>query len=266
MGGFLEKILKEKSRSLRKDPGYVRTLEEKIEGARPPRDFLSITGKPQPRIIAEVKRASPSAGKIREVDPVEQAKIYERCGAVAVSVLTEEVFFEGSLRDLERVSLSVSLPVLRKDFIIDEVHILEARASGADSVLLIVRILEDKKLKDLIALSEELGMKPLVEVFSYEEALRAVEAGAEVIGINSRDLETLEVDTGRVLHLAPKLKDLGVPFVVGESGVESREQVEEFISAGVDAVLVGTALMRSEDPCGKLTELRGQTPRSGNII
>jgi indole-3-glycerol phosphate synthase len=257
MSGFLSEVIAHKRRTLKKDPAYVRSLERAVGEARPPRDLLDILRKPQPRIIAEVKKASPSAGRIREVDPKGQAGVYERCGAVAVSVLTEERFFSGSLEDLREVSSAVRIPVLRKDFIIDRVQILEARACGADSVLLIVRVLDPRDLKDLISFSLELGMRPLVEVFSYGEALKALEAGAEVIGVNSRDLETLKVDLNSMTELVPKIKELGVRCLIGESGVETRDQVRELVSLGVDAVLVGTALMRSEDPCSKLRYLRG---------
>ena len=257
MAGFLEKVLREKERIIRKDREYLKKLEHMVERARPVRDFLSLMEAPQPRIIAEVKKASPSAGSIKEVDPASQARTYERCGAVAISVLTEEVFFKGSLEDLGEVSWTVSLPVLRKDFVVDEVQILEARAYGADSVLLIVRALSRERLRSLIAFSSDLGMRPLVEVFSYQEALVALESGAEIVGVNSRDLDTLRVDLSIIRDLAPKVKDLGVKCLVGESGVETRDQVEDLISRGVDAILVGTALMRSEDPCAKLMELRG---------
>ncbi|MDQ7038915.1 MAG: indole-3-glycerol phosphate synthase TrpC [Aquificota bacterium] len=260
MGGFLQKVLAEKRKSIRKDPEYIRTLEKGLDSAGKPMDFLSILERPEPRIIAEVKKASPSAGRIRDVDPASQARIYERCGAVAVSVLTEERFFSGSLEDLARVRSAVGLPVLRKDFILDRVQILEARYYGADSVLIIVRILDSIQLGDLISFSLDLGIKPLVEVFSYKEALKALEAGAEILGVNSRDLDTLRVDVKAMEDLIPKIKDLGVRCLVAESGVESGEQVHRLTSLGADAVLVGTALMRSEDPCSKLRDLRGEHP------
>ncbi len=258
MGGFLQKVLAEKRRSIRKDKEYIRSLERGLETAEKPRDFLSILERPEPRIIAEVKKASPSAGRIRDVDPASQAKVYERCGAVAVSVLTEERFFSGSLEDLSRVRSAVNIPVLRKDFILDRVQILEARYHGADSVLIIVRILERNLLKDLISFSEDLGMRPLVEVFSYTEALKALEAGAEILGVNSRDLDTLEVNLKTMEDLIPRIKELGVKCLVAESGIEGRDQVERLTSLGADALLVGTSLMKSEDPCSKLRYLRGQ--------
>ncbi len=257
MAGFLEKVLYEKRRTLRKDREYVRALEKMVAEAEPPKDLLSILRSPQPRIIAEVKKASPSAGRIRDVRPSDQAKTYERCGAVAVSVLTEEAFFSGSLEDLKEVSSVVDIPVIRKDFLTDRVHLLEARAFGADSVLLIVRILSDKDLRDMISFSIELGMRPIVEVFSYEEALRALEAGAEIIGVNARDLDTLKLDLRVVEDLIPRIRKLGVRCLIGESGVERRDQVEKLVYLGADALLVGTALMRSEDPCSKLRDLRG---------
>lgn len=258
--GFLERVLEVKRREIRKDPEYLRSLERMIEGREGFYDFEKALLSCRTKIIAEVKKSSPSAGKIREVDPAEQARIYESAGATAISVLTDREFFMGSLEDLRSVREVVKLPILRKDFIVDEVQILEAKAYGADALLLIVRILDDRRLKDLIAFSLELGMSPLVEVFSLDEAKRALEAGGRVIGINNRDLNTLRVDLNLTRELAPQIKELGARFVIAESGIESREQVEELIGYGVDAFLVGTSLMRSEDPYGKLRELLGFQP------
>ena len=176
---------------------------------------------------------------------------------MAVSVLTDREFFRGSLEDLKAVREAVELPLLRKDFILDEVQILEARAYGADTVLLIVRILDFRRLRDLINFSLELGMPPLVEIFSLEEAKIALEAGAQIIGINNRDLDTLRTDINLTRELAPKIKELGAEFVIAESGIETREQIEELMNCGVDAFLIGTSLMRSEDPYRKLKELLG---------
>lgn len=254
---FLEKVLAVKRKEIRKDPQYISKLEKLISEREKYLDFTKALKNCRTKIIAEVKKASPSAGKIREVDPAEQAKLYEKAGATAISVLTDRGFFNGSLEDLKKVREAVDLPILRKDFVIDEVQILEAKAYGADTVLLIVRILSPEELKRLIEFSEGLGLPPLVEVFSLEEAKVALDAGAKVIGINSRDLDTLRVDLNLIKKLAPKVKELGVNFVIAESGIERREQIEELLNYGVDAFLIGTALMKSPDPYSKLRELLG---------
>ncbi|WP_448587663.1 indole-3-glycerol phosphate synthase TrpC [Thermocrinis sp.] len=254
---FLQKVLLHKRETLRKDRDYINFLleeEKKRESFFPLRNALRNC---RTRIIAEVKKASPSAGLIREVDPKEQAKLYQEGGAVAISVLTEDKFFNGSLEDLREVRGAVSLPVLRKDFIFDTVQVLEAKAFGADAVLLIVKILDHQQLKDLLDYTKDLGLDALVEVFSLEEAEEALKAGAEIIGINNRDLENLKVDVSLSKKLAPEIKQMGAKFLVVESGIENREQILELESLGVDAFLVGTSLMREEDPLRKLRELLG---------
>lgn len=209
------------------------------------------------RIIAEVKKASPSEGKIKDVSAPEQARLYEEAGAIAISVLTDQKFFGGSLEDLVQVRRAVGVPLLRKDFLLDPVQILEAKAYGADAVLLIVRILEDKLLEDMIDYAQELGLSPLVEVFDLKEAERALKAGAQIIGINNRDLDTLRVDVSLSERLAPQIKQMGARFVIAESGIENREQILRLENCGVDAFLVGTSLMKSPDPFKKLRELMG---------
>ncbi len=257
MASFLEKVLEVKRREIKRDLEYVKKLEEMIKGRDRFYDFPSSLRDCRTKIIAEVKKASPSLGQIREVDPAEQAKLYELAGATAISVLTDREFFNGSLEDLKRVREVVSLPVLRKDFIIDRIQVLEAKAYGADTLLLIVRILSPKKLKELISFSRELGLEPLVEVFSLEEAEIALDTGVQILGINNRDLDTLKTDINLTRELAPKIKELGAKFVVAESGIETREQIEELMGYGVDAFLIGTSLMKSEDPYQKLRELLG---------
>ena len=187
----------------------------------------------------------------------QQAKLYEEAGAIAISVLTDKKFFNGSLEDLLDVRKVVNLPLLRKDFIIHPIQVLEAKAYGADIVLLIVRILEESLLKDLIEYSKELGLSHLVEVFSLEEAERALKCGAYIIGINNRDLDTLKVDISLSEKLAGRIKGMGAKFVIAESGIESREQVLWLEACGIDAFLVGTSLMKSPDPFKKLRELMG---------
>ncbi|GAB6066079.1 indole-3-glycerol phosphate synthase TrpC [Aquifex pyrophilus] len=254
---FLEEIRALKERELNTSPEYIKKLEKLIEERKHFYDFEKSLMSCGTKIIAEVKKASPSEGSIREVKPEEQAKLYERAGAVAISVLTEPHYFKGSLEDLKKVREAVNLPLLRKDFTVDKVHILEAKAFGADIVLLIVRMLSERELKELLEFSEELGLSALVEVFSLDEAKIALDAGAKIIGINNRDLETFKVDIKRSKELAPKIKDLGAKFVIAESGISKREEVLELMNHQVDAFLVGTSLMKSENPYEKLRELMG---------
>lgn len=204
-------------------------------------------------LIAEIKPKSPSGGLLRrDLDVVALARAYESGGATGISVLTEPSYFGGSLEDLAKVKRSVGLPVLRKDFIIDEYQVHESAAYGADSVLLITSCLGDD-LKDFLSLTDDLGLEALVECYSKREVERAVEAGAEMIGINNRNLRTLEIDfniTNELAKHVPKDK-----ILVSESGVKSPEDVKFLLNAGANAVLVGTALMRAQDPKQKLMEL-----------
>ncbi len=196
-------------------------------------------------VIAEIKKASPSAGVIAEsFDPVAIAKDYERAGAAAISVLTDTQFFRGSLQNLVDVCASVSLPVLRKDFILDEIQIAEAAAAGADAILLIVAALEQKQLIDLASAAARYQLEALVEVHTLEELERALDAGAEIIGINNRNLETFDVDLGVTEKLSEKVPNDVV--LVSESGIKSAKDVARARACGVDAVLVGEALMRGE--------------------
>lgn len=203
------------------------------------------------KVIAEVKRASPSRGDLADIpEPQALAAQYEAGGASAVSVLTEERRFKGSLADLEAVRKAISIPILRKDFIGDEYQVFEARAAGADLVLLIVAALPQDRLKQLHALIRELGMTPLVEAHSEEEVARAVDLGAQLIGVNARDLRTFELDRdlfGRVADQMPA----GV-VRVAESAVLDISDVERYREAGADAVLVGEALVTS-DPIATLS-------------
>ncbi len=254
---MLDKIVQNKRREIKRDREYISRLEELASLRKNSFSFEKALCSCRTRIIAEVKRASPSEGKIKEVSAKEQAKLYEKAGAIAISVLTDKEFFNGSLEDLFEVRSCVSLPLLRKDFILDPVQVLEAKAYGADVVLLIVRILEDGLLKDLLEYSKELGLYHIVEVFSLEEAERSLKAGAYIIGINNRDLDTLRVDLSLSERLAPQIKEMGAKFVIAESGIENREQVLKLENLGVDAFLVGTSLMKSQDPVRKLRELLG---------
>jgi indole-3-glycerol phosphate synthase len=196
-------------------------------------------------VIAEIKKASPSAGVIAtEFDPVEIAKNYERTGADAISILTDEKFFQGALVHLTDVRRAVSPPLLRKDFILDQVQIVESVAAGADAILLIVAALEKKQLVDLLQAARRYRLDALVEVHSEEELSRALEAGGEIIGINNRDLATFDVDLAVTESLSAQVPD-GV-VLVSESGIKSAADVARVRACDVDAVLVGEALMRGQ--------------------
>lgn len=208
-------------------------------------------------LICEIKRASPSRGIIRDnADAAEIASIYASGGAVAISVLTDERFFGGSLEDLTVVAKTVNLPVLRKDFIIDPYQLYEAQAAGAAAVLLIVAALEDEALYQLYTLAGELGLACLVEVHTKAELDRALRLGARIIGINNRDLRTLKTDLATTAKLVPFIPP-GV-LTVSESGIRSRAHVVWLASLGVDAALVGEVLMAASDPRQKLAELAGR--------
>ncbi len=207
-------------------------------------------------LIAEMKRASPSQGPIRPAASVaDVVRAYQAAGARAVSVLTEPTHFGGSLDDLVEARAACDLPLLRKDFVVNEYQVLEARAAGADAVLLIVAALGRERLAELMAGASDLGMDSLVEVHDEDEVEVAVEAGAEVIGINNRDLHSLDVDPGTTFRL---LADVPAgTVVVAESGITERGHVAELEDAGVDAILVGDALMRADDPATAIRELLG---------
>ena len=253
----MEKIKELKLKHLNTSHEYIKELEKMIEERKEFYNFENTLMSCRTKIIAEVKKASPSEGNIKEVNPEEQAKLYERAGAIAISVLTDSNYFKGSLEDLKKVRNTVKLPLLRKDFTVDKLQILEAKAFGADIVLLIVRMLSEKELKELINFSKELGISPLVEVFTLEEAKRAIDQGAEIIGINNRDLQTFKIDLNRTRELAPKIKDMGAKFVISESGISKREEILDLMNYQVDAFLVGTSLMKSANPYKKLKELLG---------
>lgn len=215
--------------------------------AQPPaRDaYAALARSDRVKIIAEVKRASPSRGDLAAIpDPALQARRYEEGGAAAISVLTEGRRFKGSLADLEAVKAAVSLPVLRKDFIATEYQVLEARASGADLVLLIVAALDQDLLSRLHALTLELGMTPLVETHSAEEVDRAAELGARLVGVNARDLSTFELDRDLFGRLADRIPADAIK--IAESAVLVPEDVAHYRAAGADVVLIGEALVTSD--------------------
>jgi indole-3-glycerol phosphate synthase len=210
-----------------------------------------------PRVIAECKRRSPSRGILRQdYDPAAHARSYAAAGAAAISVLTEPTFFDGALDHLERVRAAVSVPLLRKDFVISRYQLLEAVAAGADAALLIVGALDDRTLRQLIVDAEALGLACLVEVHDTAEIARASDAGARVVGVNSRNLRTLTVDRD-VLEQAASLLPAGVT-AVAESGLKSADDIHRLTAAGYHAFLVGERLITQPDPGAALRELRGQ--------
>jgi len=235
--------------------GAASELKRRATQAPPVRPFVSQPGSTV-GLIAEVKRRSPSQGAIREdLDPVAHARGYVRGGAVAVSVLTDEAHFGGSLDDLARVAAAVPVPVLRKDFILDELQIMEARAAGASAVLLIARILEPDRMKALARAAQQWGLATLIEVHDAGELEPALAAGPGVLGINARDLSTFVVDLEGAKQLITRVPS-GVP-VVAESGVETRSDVEQLAAAGADFVLVGTSVARHHNPEAAVRALTG---------
>jgi indole-3-glycerol phosphate synthase len=253
----LQVIVRSKEReieALRSRAAELRTL---AGDAPPVRDFRAALARPESvSLIAEVKRRSPGAGAIRPgLDPAKLAREYEAGGASALSVLTDGPYFGGSLADLSTIREAVQIPLLRKDFTLDPLHIWEARGAGADAVLLIVRILDDARLRDLRMLAEELGMEALVEAHGEGEVERALVSGARILGVNNRDLATFTTRLERTLELVPRVAP-DVVFV-SESGIRSREDVARLGEAGVDAILVGEALLLDDEPGNKARELAG---------
>jgi indole-3-glycerol phosphate synthase len=205
-------------------------------------------------VVAEVKRRSPSAGVIRDdIDPVERATLYARHGAAAISVLTDSAHFGGSIGDLRAAAPHVEVPLLRKDFILDELQVLEARAAGASAVLLIVRALPAGRLEALLGFARTAELEAVVEVHTAAELERALEVGAEIVGVNSRDLDTFRIDLAGAWELIARVP--ADRIAVAESGMQQPEDVGRAAAAGADAVLVGTALSAAPDPAGLLRQL-----------
>jgi len=253
--GFLTDVAERVRRDLERRPLDEASLLARASATPPARDFAAALRSAPPAVIAEVKRASPSAGAIADADPAALARAYEAGGAAAISVLTEPHHFHGSLADLRAVRLACRLPVLRKDFLVHPAQVIESRAGGADAVLLIAACLSGFELEALLATAADVGVAALVEVHAEADLERALGAGAPIVGVNARDLETLDVDEERALALVRRVP--GDRAVVFESGISRREQVERAVEAGATAVLVGEALMRSADPGAKVAELRG---------
>jgi indole-3-glycerol phosphate synthase len=262
MDNILERIVASKKAEIAAAKARVSgpELRRRADAAAPVRDFLAaLTRGPGVGVIAEVKKASPSSGVLRpDFDPVAIARAYEAAGAHCLSVLTDEPFFQGKLEYLGDIRRAVQLPLLRKDFILDEFQVLEARAAGADAVLLIAEILEDARLAGLFRAVESLGMMALVELHDAANLPRVLNVGAKLIGVNNRDLRTFETSLERTLALAPL-----VPpdrCLVSESGIQSAADIARLQAAGVKAVLIGETFMRSGDIGAKLRELRGSAP------
>lgn len=232
-------------------------LKSLVASAPKPRNFLGALQAKYPMgLIAEIKKASPSAGLIRaDFDPVQIAQIYEDNGAACISVLTDEHFFQGHLSFLEQVRAGVSIPVLRKDFIIDPYQVWEARASGADCILLIAECLDDESLHSLYQLSAELGMQSLVEVYDPENVERVLNLHPPMIGVNNRDLRSFVTDLQHTVRLRQTIP--GDVLVIGESGIHSNADVQMLQAAGVHGILVGESLMRSPDIAARVRDLLG---------
>ncbi len=249
MSTILDKIVTRKRDEISQAKATLSEAEvrARLKDAPPVRDFFAALAAEGPiKLIAEVKKASPSKGVIRaDFNPVTIAQTYERAGATCLSVLTDEHYFQGHLDYLRRIRSAVSLPLLRKDFILDTYQLLEARLAGADAVLLIAECLDDCNLRKLHQEAVELGLTPLVEFYDEENLDRVLAAGATLIGVNNRDLRTFEVDLGRTVRMRDKVP-LDAVFV-GESGIYSRDDVLRLQEAGVDAMLVGESLMREPD-------------------
>jgi indole-3-glycerol phosphate synthase len=259
--GFLAEFTAEVRRRLEESPLDEDVLRAEARAAPEPRNLAwtlrGYAAEEGVAVIAEVKRASPSAGPIAiDADPVLIATAYDVGGAAAISVLTEPTHFGGSLDDLRAVRQAVLHPVLRKDFLVHPTQVVEARAAGADSVLLITSCLDDDEVTTMLRAARELGMEPLVETHSDADLDRALATDAEIVGVNARDLGSLEVDLGAALSRLRRIPPDRVAVL--ESGVSTRAHVEAAVGAGASAILVGEALMRAPDPGAALRRLIGK--------
>jgi indole-3-glycerol phosphate synthase len=258
---ILDRILASKREEIRKRKGLIPAAElaARLRAAPAARDFVGAIRRGREgaiRLIAEFKRASPSTGVLRaDLDPAQVARLYESAGAAAISVLTDGPFFQGSGEDLASAHATVKIPLLQKDFILDEYQLLEARTLGADAILLIAVALPGKTLARLHARAAELGLAALVEVHDDRDLERALAIEPEIIGVNNRDLRTFRVDLAVTFRLRPSIPS-GIA-VVSESGIRSRADALRLQEAGVDAMLVGETLMRRPDPGRAAAELLG---------
>ncbi len=258
MANILETIAEKKWEEIAEARARVpeAELDKRIRNLPPVRDFTAALRRPGMRIIAEVKKASPSAGVIRpDFDPVAIARTYDTHGADCVSVLTDRPFFQGDLAYLTAIHEAVQLPVLRKEFIFDRYQLLEARVAGADAVLLIAEILPGDRLKRLFEEATEIGLHVLVELHDAEQLQRVVDCGATLLGINNRDLRTFVTRLEHTLDLLPRVP--AGRLVVSESGIKSHDDLRRLEAAGVKAILVGESLMRAPDIGKALDKLRG---------
>ena len=255
---ILNKIIEEKRKELKhsKSSASLKEIRKRIGDAGNNRGFKKSLENDSINIIAEIKKASPSKGIIREdFNPVEIAKIYQDNAAVAISVLTDKKYFQGDIEYLNQIRKNVSLPLLRKDFILDEYQLYEAKVFGADAVLLIAAVLDKNQLTEYMELSKEIGLENLVEVHSFKDLEKAMYCEAEIIGINNRDLQTFEVSLKTTLDMAKEIPENKV--IVSESGINSHDDILELQKNGVNAFLIGEALMREKDIGKKLKELIG---------
>jgi indole-3-glycerol phosphate synthase len=267
-GTMLEDIMQDRLRDLtgamQKWPAVA--VKQALERAPEIRSFRKALFRQPPGIIAEIKKASPSAGLLREsFDPTAIAAEYESAGAAAISVVTETKFFRGSLENIAQIRWGSRLPLLRKDFVIDPYQVVEARHAGADAVLLVAALLDTASLKSLRQETEEYGMEALIEVHDEAELDRALEAGASLIGVNNRDLRTLEVNFDTSLRLAPRMPSNVA--AVAESGIRTSEDVRRLSNAGYRGMLVGESLLRASSPGKALRELltgAGQAARKAS--
>lgn len=259
MSTILDKIVATKRQEIAAAKQHVSLADLKSQLASAPavRDFLAaLSHSGTIRLIAEVKKASPSRGIIRaDFDPVAIAKIYEQNGASCISVLTDEHYFQGHLSYLSQIRQAVSIPLLRKDFILDEYQIVEARVAGADAVLLIAECLEADQLAALVKAAEDLGMTALVEFYDRENLLKVVASGTRLCGVNNRDLRTFQTDLQHTVRLRREIP--AEMIVVGESGIHSRTDAEVLEKAGIHAMLVGESLMASQDIAAAVQALLG---------
>jgi indole-3-glycerol phosphate synthase len=265
MSTILDKIVTAKREEVARAKAEMpeSALREQLADAPPVRNFLdALSVGPPIRLIAEVKKASPSKGVIRaDFDPVGIARIYQQHGATCLSVLTDRPYFQGSLEYLRNVRAAVDLPVLRKDFMIDPYQVVEARAAGADAVLLIAECLDDDLLERLHREILDLGMTPLVELYEPANLARVLRIDARLIGINNRDLRTFHTDLEHTLRLRREIPSDRI--VVGESGIRTRQDVERLEAAGVQAMLVGETLMARNDIGDAVDELLGKAEGGG---
>lgn len=259
MSDILEKICEHKRTEIAAARRVVpeAELERLIALAPAVRDFVGALRAKHPMgLIAEVKKASPSAGLIRaDFDPVRIAKTYAAHGAACVSVLTDERYFQGSLESLKQIRAEIDLPLLRKDFILDRYQVLEARAAGADCVLLIAECIDDAELATLYADATELGMSVLVELYDPANLDRVLRLNPPLVGVNNRNLKTMTTDLGHCIELRRSIPE--DVLMVGESGIHTRADVERLQNAGIHAILVGETLMRANDIGAKVEELLG---------